>query len=72
MSWYEPVSRDPVVAVKAMAIGLAADRLGITRPVAECSRCRCSLYAQDIRTIGDGIPCDDLCPAKHQLEELYP
>jgi len=70
VSWYEAPTRDPVVAVRAMAVNLAADRLGIERPVAECSRCRCRLYPSDLHC--DALPCEDGCPAKTQLEELYP
>lgn len=63
---------DPGPDFRALAVTLAADRLGVTRPVANCLTCGCALYARDIFDAGDAIPCAPDCTARIQLEELYP
>lgn len=61
---------DPVVALRRIALEAAAERLGITLPVGRCTRCGCSLYPEDLHC--DALPCEDGCPAKQQLEAIYP
>lgn len=58
------------IELQRLAVESVAQRLGIVRPVTECTRCRCALYPDDLRC--DALPCEDGCPAKTQLEAMYP